>query len=95
MVNTPTAEERHLEDLNFKIEDVERKLRNLSIEKSGLDRIHPRMFNELTQELTLLYNFRKLGNGILPNVWKITNGHQTLKKGISSTVYYGSPLVPR
>ena len=49
MANIPTAEERHLEDLNFKIEDVERKLRNLNIEKSGLDRIHRRHFNEVIQ----------------------------------------------
>ena len=89
LINVPTVEEHqgidNLEDINFTIDNVKKKLENLKIGKSpGPGGIHPRVLKELTKELKMpLYiTFRKsLDTGIVPKVWKTENVSPIIKKG--------------
>ena len=66
-------------------EEVAKKLRNTRIDKSaGPDGIHPRILNELSEELSqplaMLFN-KTLVEGKLPQDWKIANITAIHKKG--------------
>ena len=77
--------EEKLADFLITAEEVAKRLRNTRIDKSaGPDGIHPRILNELSEELSMplaiLFN-RTLDEGKLPEDWKIANITAIHKKG--------------
>ena len=77
--------EESLENVVVTAEDIAKRLKNTNIDKSpGPDNVHPRVLNELSEELSeplaILFN-KTLSEGKLPKDWKTAKITAIYKKG--------------
>ena len=98
--NMPTFEDRLfnslLEDMEFTVEDVKKKLDKLKPDKSpGPDSIHPKILHELSdvlaKPLTILFQ-KSLQESMVPEEWKKSNVTPIFKKGTKSSTSNYRPV---